>query len=323
MVPLDEELLTDEELPPPPQPITPPVDMRYADGVIDRLRAFGATSVRNIDGHGRRMMSFPPTFGPTSRPLWSTTAGSTPKNGSVAVPGFVVVTPGRGVIMIPPVSVCHQVSTTAQRPSPTTSWYQRQISGLMGSPTEPSSRGAAGLAMSMMRPSAVTTVRAGSEATLRRWGTRIGALARMSDDPALVQHVLGERPAEHGLHVEDRQHPCEQLAHAVGQRRQVVIVGRGHTLQISLGGGRVLVLALEREGQTEDRRQRGTELVRHGGTAILSETPEIYGAEHLLTRRAASGGVLLPFGALALVAALTLIRREEMTEAPAAVPDSS
>ena len=29
-------------------------------------------------------------------------------------------------------------------------------------------------------------------------------------------------------------------------------------------------------------------LVRHGGTSILSETPEIYGAEHLLTRRAAT-----------------------------------
>ncbi|MBN9058944.1 MAG: altronate dehydratase, partial [Rhizobiales bacterium] len=29
-------------------------------------------------------------------------------------------------------------------------------------------------------------------------------------------------------------------------------------------------------------------LVRHGGTTILSETPEIYGAEHLLTRRAAN-----------------------------------
>ena len=28
--------------------------------------------------------------------------------------------------------------------------------------------------------------------------------------------------------------------------------------------------------------------MRHGGTAILSETPEIYGAEHLLTRRAKS-----------------------------------
>jgi altronate hydrolase len=32
-------------------------------------------------------------------------------------------------------------------------------------------------------------------------------------------------------------------------------------------------------------------LVRHGGTAILSETPEIYGAEHLLTRRATSRAV--------------------------------
>jgi altronate hydrolase len=32
-------------------------------------------------------------------------------------------------------------------------------------------------------------------------------------------------------------------------------------------------------------------LVRHGGTAILAETPEIYGAEHLLTRRAVSDKV--------------------------------
>ena len=32
-------------------------------------------------------------------------------------------------------------------------------------------------------------------------------------------------------------------------------------------------------------------LVRHGGTAILSETPEIYGAEHLLTARATSPDV--------------------------------
>jgi altronate hydrolase len=29
-------------------------------------------------------------------------------------------------------------------------------------------------------------------------------------------------------------------------------------------------------------------LVRHGGTAVLGETPEVYGAEHLLTRRAVS-----------------------------------
>lgn len=32
-------------------------------------------------------------------------------------------------------------------------------------------------------------------------------------------------------------------------------------------------------------------LVRHGGTAVLSETPEIYGAEHLLTRRAVTPAV--------------------------------
>src|SRR3954463_12085273 len=33
-------------------------------------------------------------------------------------------------------------------------------------------------------------------------------------------------------------------------------------------------------------------LVQNGGTAILSETPEIYGAEHLLTRRAVSREVV-------------------------------
>lgn len=32
-------------------------------------------------------------------------------------------------------------------------------------------------------------------------------------------------------------------------------------------------------------------LVRHGGISILSETPEIYGAEHLLTRRAVSAAI--------------------------------
>ena len=30
----------------------------------------------------------------------------------------------------------------------------------------------------------------------------------------------------------------------------------------------------------------GDELVRYGGTAVFAETPEVYGAEHLLTRRA-------------------------------------
>ena len=48
--------------------------------------------------------------------------------------------PGRGVIMIIPVSVCHQVSTIGQRPPPMWSWYQIQASGLIGSPTDPSRR---------------------------------------------------------------------------------------------------------------------------------------------------------------------------------------
>ena len=63
-----------------------------------------------------------------------------PGKGLVAEPGFVVVTPGSGVIRIIPVSVCHHVSTTGQRPPPMCSWYQIQASGLIGSPTEPSRR---------------------------------------------------------------------------------------------------------------------------------------------------------------------------------------
>lgn len=59
-------------------------------------------------------------------------------------------------------------------------------------------------------------------------------------------------------------------------------------------------------------------LVRHGGTAILSETPEIYGAEHLLVRRAAS-----PAAAQKLLARLswwreyTLRNGAEMNNNPA------
>src|SRR5688572_32689750 len=51
-----------------------------------------------------------------------------------------MVRPGRGVIMIMPVSVCHQVSTIGQRSCPMFVWYHIHASGLIGSPTEPSSR---------------------------------------------------------------------------------------------------------------------------------------------------------------------------------------
>ena len=42
--------------------------------------------------------------------------------------------------MNPPVSVCHQVSAIGHLASPTTSWYHVQATGLMGSPTLPSTR---------------------------------------------------------------------------------------------------------------------------------------------------------------------------------------
>ena len=52
--------------------------------------------------------------------LDATISGTTPKNGRVAEPGFNFVAPGSGVIRMPPVSVCHHVSTIGQRLSPTT-----------------------------------------------------------------------------------------------------------------------------------------------------------------------------------------------------------
>ncbi len=48
--------------------------------------------------------------------------------------------PGSGVIMIAPVSVCHQVSTIGQRSEPITRWYHSHAFGLIGSPTVPSRR---------------------------------------------------------------------------------------------------------------------------------------------------------------------------------------
>src|SRR3954462_14511944 len=63
-----------------------------------------------------------------------------PGNGNVADPGFVEVTPGSAVIMIWPVSVCHHVSTTGVSLRPMCSRYQSQASGLIGSPTDPSTR---------------------------------------------------------------------------------------------------------------------------------------------------------------------------------------
>jgi hypothetical protein len=63
-----------------------------------------------------------------------------PGRGAIAEPGLAAVTPGSGEIIAAPVSVCHQVSTIGVRLPPIASRYQRHASGLIFSPTVPSSR---------------------------------------------------------------------------------------------------------------------------------------------------------------------------------------
>ena len=62
-----------------------------------------------------------PSASPTSSLFSSSTiTGCIPKKGLVAAPGLVGIAPGSGVINIPPVSVCHHVSTMGHFDSPTT-----------------------------------------------------------------------------------------------------------------------------------------------------------------------------------------------------------
>src|SRR6478735_2990030 len=91
---------------------------------------------RSMPGHGRVSVRYPPPR-VTTPPPSSTTSADTPGSGNVAEPGLVTVAPGKGLIMIPPVSVCHHVSTTGQVPPPMCSRYHIHASGLIGSPTEP------------------------------------------------------------------------------------------------------------------------------------------------------------------------------------------
>src|SRR4051812_24067115 len=74
----------------------------------------------------------------TSLPFSSTSNGCTPGKGKVACVGFAGVIPARFEIIIPPVSVCHHVSTIGHCFFPTCSSYQYHASSLIGSPTVPS-----------------------------------------------------------------------------------------------------------------------------------------------------------------------------------------
>jgi hypothetical protein len=95
---------------------------------------------RVIDGQGSvSTRTPPPPFGTGTAPL-STTSVPIPGRARIAEPGLVAVTPGSGAIMIEPVSVCHQVSTIGQRSPPMCVRYHIHASGLIGSPTDPSSR---------------------------------------------------------------------------------------------------------------------------------------------------------------------------------------
>lgn len=77
------------------------------------------------------------------------------------------------------------------------------------------------------------------------------------------------------------------LADAMGHQKRVPVPLSALTLGLQCGGsdGYSGITANPALGVAADL------LVRNGGTAVLSETPEIYGAQHLLTRRAVSGEV--------------------------------
>ncbi|MCH4564343.1 altronate dehydratase family protein [Halomonas sp. EGI 63088] len=74
----------------------------------------------------------------------------------------------------------------------------------------------------------------------------------------------------------------EEMMPIVGATRREKVSAAGLTLALECGGsdGYSGISANPGLGHAAGL------LIRHGGTVILSETPEIYGAEHLLTRRA-------------------------------------
>ncbi len=83
-------------------------------------RSWSPQTVRICPGQESVRQRLPDASPSWTAPSASTSSSLTPGRGLVAEPGFSAVAPGSGAIRIPPVSVCHQVSTIGQRPSPTT-----------------------------------------------------------------------------------------------------------------------------------------------------------------------------------------------------------
>ncbi len=107
--------------------------------------------------------------------------------------------------------------------------------------------------------------------------------AHALDGPGLVIQELGgiRRTVQAGVAA------IEALLPAVDAARRTAQPLSGLSLALQCGGSDAWsgVTANPLVGQVAD------EVVRQGGTVVLAETPEIYGAEHLLTRRAISRAV--------------------------------
>jgi altronate hydrolase len=110
----------------------------------------------------------------------------------------------------------------------------------------------------------------------------------------LEQESLSAGTALHTFNIQDTGGTKKTVAHgielvnwllaAANQVRREPVPASHITVGLQCGGsdGYSGISANPALGAAVDR------LVRHGGTAILSETPEIYGGEHLLTQRAVS-----------------------------------
>ena len=113
----------------------------------------------------------------------------------------------------------------------------------------------------------------------------------------MEQESLATGTALHAFNIQDTGGTKKTVAHGIelvqwlledANRVERQPVAAGHIivgLQCGGSDGYSGISANPALGAAVDR------LVRHRGTAILSETPEIYGGEHLLTRRAASTAV--------------------------------
>ena len=114
---------------------------QFGERLVHGPLIFGlAVGLVSLAGIGGLTAGTPPAVAGKEWPSCGAASTMTPGGGFVAHPGFVGTAPGTGEIMMPPVSVCHQVSTMGQRLSPMIDRYHIHASGLIGSPTDPSSR---------------------------------------------------------------------------------------------------------------------------------------------------------------------------------------